>query len=30
VNVIHWNVKNPRLMASGGDNGSFKIWDLRT
>jgi ribosome assembly protein RRB1 len=31
VNVISWNASEvaPFLMASGSDDGSFKIWDLR-
>ena len=29
VNVISWNKKSPVLLASGADDGSFKIWDLR-
>ena len=29
VNVISWNRKAPNLLASGGDDGSFKVWDLR-
>ena len=29
VNVISWNHKNPFLIASGADDGSFKVWDLR-
>lgn len=29
VNVISWNKKSPVLIASGADDGSFKIWDLR-
>ncbi|RUP07427.1 WD40-repeat-containing domain protein [Jimgerdemannia flammicorona] len=29
VNVITWNRKVEYLMASGGDDGVFNIWDLR-
>lgn len=29
VNVISWNKISENLLASGGDDGSFKIWDLR-
>ena len=29
VNVISWNKKNPILIASGADDGSFKVFDLR-
>jgi len=29
VNVISWNQKNPFFIASGADDGSFKIWDYR-
>lgn len=29
MNVISWNTKIPYLLASGSDDGSFKIWDLR-
>jgi len=29
VNVISWNKKSPVLIASGADDGSFKVWDLR-
>jgi ribosome assembly protein RRB1 len=29
VNVISWNYLKPNLLASGSDDGSFKIWDLK-
>lgn len=29
VNVISWNGKSANLLASGGDEGAFKVWDLR-
>ncbi|KAK4057942.1 Ribosome assembly protein rrb1 [Microbotryomycetes sp. JL221] len=29
VNVISWNLKTNYLLASGGDEGGIKIWDLR-
>jgi len=29
VNVLSWSPTNPRLLASGGDDGYFKVWDLR-
>lgn len=29
VNVITWNRNVTYLLASGSDDGSFKIWDLR-
>ena len=29
VNVISWNKISQNLLASGDDEGSFKIWDLR-
>jgi ribosome assembly protein RRB1 len=30
VNVISWNRLVPYLVISGGDDGHFKIWDLRS
>ena len=29
VNVISWNKKTANLIASGGDDGAFKVWDIR-
>jgi len=29
VNVISWNKKTANLIASGGDDGSFKVFDIR-
>ena len=29
VNVINWSTFNQYLLCSGGDDGYFKIWDLR-
>mmetsp|Transcript_29378 Transcript_29378/g.44365 ORF Transcript_29378/g.44365 Transcript_29378/m.44365 type:complete len:198 (+) Transcript_29378:1336-1929(+) len=29
VNVMSWNTNTTFLLASGDDNGEFKIWDLR-
>eukprot|EP00357_Protocruzia_adherens_P002576 CAMPEP_0115038758 /NCGR_PEP_ID=MMETSP0216-20121206/43609_1 /TAXON_ID=223996 /ORGANISM="Protocruzia adherens, Strain Boccale" /LENGTH=519 /DNA_ID=CAMNT_0002419239 /DNA_START=164 /DNA_END=1723 /DNA_ORIENTATION=- len=29
VNVISWNHLSDTLIASGSDDGSFKVWDLR-
>jgi WD40 repeat protein len=30
VNVINWNKAVNYLMVSGGDEGLFKVWDMRT
>jgi ribosome assembly protein RRB1 len=30
VNVISWNALVPHLIASGADDGSFRVWDLRS
>ena len=30
VNVISWNADPSFLLASGGDEGALKVWDLRT
>lgn len=30
VNVLSWNRHVAYLLASGADDGSFKVWDLRT
>lgn len=27
--MISWSKSNPRLLASGGDDCYFKVWDLR-
>lgn len=29
VNVISWSRLANHLLASGGDDGFFKVWDLR-
>lgn len=29
VNVISWNLQTNYLLASGGDEGGIKVWDLR-
>lgn len=29
VNVISWNSRSANLLATGGDEGAFKVWDLR-
>lgn len=29
VNVLSWNALNSTLLASGADDGCFKVWDLR-
>ena len=30
INVIAWNKLVPNLLASGSDDGTFSVWDLRT
>jgi ribosome assembly protein RRB1 len=30
VNVLSWNAQVTNLLASGGDDGTFSVWDLRT
>jgi ribosome assembly protein RRB1 len=30
VNVLSWNRLAPAMLASGADNGCFRIWDLRS
>jgi ribosome assembly protein RRB1 len=30
ANVISWNAGTSYLLVSGADDGSFKIWDLRS
>jgi ribosome assembly protein RRB1 len=30
VNVIAWNAAASFMLASGADNGGFRVWDLRT
>ena len=29
VNVISWNRMTSYMLASGGDDGTLRIWDLR-
>ena len=29
VNVLTWNSTNPDLIATGAEDGSFKVWDIR-
>jgi ribosome assembly protein RRB1 len=29
VNVISWNAETSYMLASGGDEGALKVWDLR-
>lgn len=29
MNVIAWNVLTPHTLASGGDEGRLRVWDLR-
>ncbi len=30
VNVMSWNALVPFLLVTGADDGSFKVWDLRS
>ena len=30
VNVISWNRGTTYMLASGGDDGALRVWDLRT
>ncbi len=30
VNVLSWNALVPFLLVTGADDGSFKVWDLRS
>lgn len=29
MNVISWNTHSTSLLASGADDGNFRVWDLR-
>lgn len=29
VNVLSWNRKEPTLLVTGCDDGSFRVWDKR-
>lgn len=30
VNVLSWNTETSFMLASGGDEGALKVWDLRS